>query len=373
MEEISKERMKQINRLTIDRSNMFYWQVDKPMTMDEMGIIFGGRSKSVTHEDLTKIIEDTLNSNNELKDLKVKEIIGSEHFDIGSVNINRKIVFTNGRTAVGRFHPRNLQNGYFSVEASVAKFALNNSIKSAIPLLVHCSQYDLDLDFILFENIDGQNMKTWIVENPTDEEKLVGACGQEMAKLHNLKVEGYGFFDNEIARHEGKLIGIKKSYKEHCLSALDENLRIITEAGYINTRQSKKIVELFHNSKLLECQTPSLIHNDMADWNVIVKDGELIALIDWDECHGGDPIADIACWSLFFPIQRLDLLLNGYKKIRELPNDFDDKLHIYRLRYVIAKMALRYQKYSYDKSELMEGLLKAGSEALRLETQYFNL
>ena len=79
MEEISKERMKQINRLTIDRSNMFYWQVDKPMTMDEMGIIFGGRSKSVTHEDLTKIIEDALNSNNELKDLKVKEIIGGEH------------------------------------------------------------------------------------------------------------------------------------------------------------------------------------------------------------------------------------------------------------------------------------------------------
>ena len=44
MEEISKERMKQINRLTIDRSNMFYWQVDKPINIDEMGIIFGGRS-----------------------------------------------------------------------------------------------------------------------------------------------------------------------------------------------------------------------------------------------------------------------------------------------------------------------------------------
>lgn len=105
---------------------------------------------------------------------------------------------------------------------------------------------------------------------------------------------------------------------------------------------------------------------------MVNEQGALVA-IDWDEAHAGDPIADIACWSLFFPSKRLELLLEGYKQVTDLPANFDEKFHIYRLRYLVSKLALRHKKYSYNKSPIMQDLVKVGRQALAEESVYFGL
>lgn len=366
MNGIINKRLEEINRSTIDRSNMFYWQTDRPISIKESETFFGANRGKDLDDELIEAVNIALPNNH------VVSISGGEHFDIGSVNVNRRFVLDNNKEIIGRFHPKSLRNGYFSVEYLLAKTALENNIPAAKPIIVHYTKSNEDFDFILFEKIEGDNMKFYLAKHPEEEKKLLEIQGGLMAKMHNIKVDGFGFFDNKQAG-EGMLQGIHTSNRDHVLSALSENIDVIINGGYINRKQGKQIISLLHESQLLECEQASLIHNDAADWNVIVKSKSELVFIDWDESFAGDPIADIACWALFFPIERLELLLNGYRKEKELPSDFEEILHIYRLRYVVSKMCLRHKKISYNKTELLENAIKSALEILKLESEYFEL
>lgn len=376
MNDITDERLLEINKKTLDRSNMFYWQTDKPLTMQETSILFGDRYKTISDDQLIEILNRALYQNEQLKEIKAVSISGSESLDIGSVNLNRKFKLSNNINVIGRFHPKFLQNGYFNVEVTAANLVLNNKIRCAKPVIVQYSNSNSvqdNLDFILFEMIPGDNMKFHIAKNPDDEKMLVNAAGSLMANIHSINVDGYGFFDNKIAGERNVLIGIHDSYRDHCLAGLDSNLKTIVEGQYIDQKQANNISQLLESSDLIDCEQPVLIHNDLADWNIMLDDKNNCYAIDWDECHGGDPIADIACWSLFFPQNRLSMLIDGYKDVRELPYGYLDKLHIYKLRYVVSKNDFAPQKISYDQSDLMKGLIRSGLEALDAECSYFKL
>ena len=371
---VKKSRMTEINTQSTDRHDMFYWQSDRPMTMQECAIIFGERHKQITNEKLAVMVREELRNRTCNEDINVdsEAVIGGEHYTVGSVNINRGFALSNGQDIVGRFHPRALKNGYFAVESLVAKIALERGLPAAEPLAVHWSEANDDLDFILFRRVEGQNMKHRIKGHPEEEAALLFETGATMARLHEIECDGYGFFDNEAAQL-GTLVGIHKNYRDHVLAALPPNLETIIGAGYITLQQAHRIESLLHDSVILKATPSRLIHNDMADWNIIVKDRKIAALIDWDEAHSGDPVADIACWSLFFTRSRLDGLLEGYRSVSELPVDFDERLHIYRLRYLVSKLALRHKKITYDTSEIMQSLVRAGVEALEDESKYFDL
>lgn len=373
MNKLSLERAQQINQQSVDRSDMFYWQTDRPMTMEECAIIFGQSRQNVDNNVMQTAITQAIGTTEEYRGVTVEKVEGGEQYTVGSVNINRNFVLSNGREVVGRFHPRGIKNGYFSVETAAAKLALSHGVPAANPIAVRYAEDNQDMDFVVFEKVQGSNMKHWLVAHPEDEAKLVTEAGKLMARIHQIKVKGYGFFDNSLAHNTGELKGIHNSYKDHLLAALPQNLTEIKDAGYISQAQAEKITRLLQETDLIDCQDPRLIHNDLADWNIMVDETAGLVAIDWDEAHAGDPIADIACWSLFFPTKRLAILLDGYKQITDLPDNFEEKLHIYRLRYLVSKLTLRHKKYLYDKSPIMQDLVRVGHEALAEESAYFNL
>lgn len=373
MSAITEERMEAINRQTVDRSDMFYWQTDRPMSIEECAVIFGERHAGLDETSLRSSVESALADNPSFSGSKITSVEGGHHYDIGSININRNFTFDNGLEVVGRFHPVGLRNGYFSVETAVVNLALENGIPAPKPFAAAYENGPGKLDFVLFEKVQGANMKIYLTEHPEDEPELVRDVGRVMARIHRIKVNGFGFFDNNLAKETGELRGIHASNREHVLAALPQNLEELVGAKYITTTQAREITRLLSESKLLDYDDPRLIHNDFADWNTIVKDGKVVAAIDWDEAFAGDPIADIACWTLFFPIDRLQMLLDGYKEVADLPDDFEERLHIYRLRYTVSKMTLRHKKFHYDKSQVMTEAIEAGLQALREEVKYFNL
>ena len=372
MDGLDSKRIDQINRQTVDRSDMFYWQTDRPMTMKECSIIFGKR-QDVDNDDLKRYAQKALDENDGYKGALIVKVQGGDKYTIGSVNVNRNFVLNDGREIVGRFHPRGIRNGYFSVESLVTDLAISNGVPAAKPVAVYYAKNSDEMDFVLFEKVHGSNMKIWLNTHPDDEEKLVIQVGITLARINQIQVDGFGFFDNDLARDKGVLRGIHSSYKEHIMAALPKNLDAIIAAGIIKQSQGDKIASLLQGTNLTDCNEPRLIHNDLADWNTLVGGGKVTAAIDWDEAHTGDPIADIACWSLFFPKDRLGTMLSGYKQVSELPKDFEDKLHIYRLRYLVCKLALRHMKYQYLKTQMQKDLIEVGKESLVEESAYFGL
>ena len=124
---------------------------------------------------------------------------------------------------------------------------------------------------------------------------------------------------------------------------------------------------------MLELKQGVLIQNDLADWNMLVDKSKISGIIDWDESISGDPVMDFACFSLFFPDQRLKFLVDGYKKVTDLPRDFDVKMHLYKLRYVIAKLVIRKKKLVFYQDEHFNNLLARGLEVLTEELKYFRI
>ncbi len=371
---ITEARLREINETAIDRSAMFYWQTDNGITMEERGVLFGSNRDTIDERYLLDQLNAGFNDSDEFHGIQAVGVSDRELFTSQShVNISALAKLTNDSVVVGRFHPPGVKNGYFSVEEAIISKVQKMGIPVVKHLLTHYGEGPNDLDFFVYEKADGENMQLYLIDHPEEEDDLLYQAGAMMAKIHGVKVTGYGYFDNQRARKYGELVGLHGTYRNHCLAALDANLSDLVGSDHITDFQADKIKSLLKSTDKFNIGAASLVHNDMADWNIIVDGGAISAVIDWDEAHAGDPVADIACWSLFFSEKRLKKFVEGYRTTRELEADFEERLHLYRLRYLVSKLALRHKVYSYKKNAHVEGLIRSGLEALEKESEYFEL
>jgi aminoglycoside phosphotransferase (APT) family kinase protein len=56
----------------------------------------------------------------------------------------------------------------------------------------------------------------------------------------------------------------------------------------------KEIVLWLIENRPSECEHPSICHFDFHPYNVLAKDGEVTAILDWSSCKIGDPVMDVA-------------------------------------------------------------------------------
>ena len=158
------------------------------------------------------------------------------------------------------------------------------------PILL-CTDKDVsEDDFYIMEYIDGLTLAT--IE---DSESLSSEMKQEISKdymtticeLHNIEIRNSGLAD--IGRHE-----------DYIIRQLNRWLK------QWDIQKTREIKDLENSTKLLfdsipEQQRTSIVHGDYRLDNVKVgKDGNIIAVLDWELCTLGDPLADlgtiIASW-----------------------------------------------------------------------------
>lgn len=352
-----------------NRKKCFYWQTDRNLSPEDYERIFLHRHELST-EVLTDILRKGITVIPKIKSIEI--ITPDENIIKGNVNIVRKILINNAEYVV-RLHPQGVKNGYFYVEQLA--LAKTKSIGMPVPeiLEVHEARDEGDMDFVIMTTSPGITMDVLLQKNKTPEDTLLIDCGKQMAKIHKIKVEGFGPFDNYIAKHEKQLRGLHTSYNDFIHVGLKENLSRWVRYEIINQHQADDMLKIFTIHAFEPIDKPRLIHNDFADWNLLTDGKTITAVLDWDECHAGDPIADLACWSTFFNIERIKKFIEGYTAQATLPKDYDDRFHFYRLRYTISKMALRIKRYQVDKSAYIQEKLEVGKQALKEETRWFKL
>jgi len=62
----------------------------------------------------------------------------------------------------------------------------------------------------------------------------------------------------------------------------------------------KEIVMWLIENKPSECEYPSICHGDFHPGNLLAKDGEVTAILDWSTCRIGDPVMDVASTLVVF-------------------------------------------------------------------------
>ncbi|MBI3955821.1 phosphotransferase [Candidatus Gottesmanbacteria bacterium] len=259
-----------------DRKNIFYWQTDRKLSPEDYKRIFLGR-----HDLPTDVIRDVLTHA-----VTTLERTGSitilppdESILKGNVNIVRKVLI-NGTTYVVRMHPPGLKNGYFFAEQQALARAASAGVPVPHVLEVHEARTKQDMDFMLTTASPGVTMDVWLQQDKTNEDQLLFDCGKLMAAIHTVRVQGYGAFDNVIAKRQKQLHGLHPTYDRFIHVGLDENLTRLITYDVITRRQADEMARVFTRHAFEPPDGPRLIHNDFADWNLLTDGERITAVLD---------------------------------------------------------------------------------------------
>ena len=290
-----------------------------------------------------------------------------EKFKVGRSNITFKI-FDSKNTYVLRRPPfgnklesaHNMQREY-KIITELSK----NNLK--VPNPIHlCTDKNISQDdFYIMEYIDGETIaNNSNAENYSkkDKELITNSFVTTLTELHNFDVQSSGLKD--LGKHEGyverQLIRWNKQFsaqKVREINDLDVATNILLE-------------------KIPTQQRVSIVHGDYRLDNVRVKDNNVAAVLDWELCTLGDPLADlgtvIASWadkkekdtpfiyspSLSGGFPSRDKILNLYEKNSQLnlnEIEFYVRLSFWKHAMIMEGVYVRYSLGYYgnvDKKEV---------------------
>jgi aminoglycoside phosphotransferase (APT) family kinase protein len=171
----------------------------------------------------------------------------------------------------------------------------------------------------------------------------LAALGRAVRSLHAVAVDGFGLLDPGAWDAAGPPRGACDSWPEFLLTHLDAHVAACRRDGALTADEAADALACHRDAEAqLATQTGALLHGDLANRNVLVEDGALSAILDWEDALAGDPLFDVACWGTFVGNhERRAAFLAGYAGAATLPAEAEFRYWLYYLRIMLAKTVHR--------------------------------
>lgn len=199
-------------------------------------MIWKDRHSAITNEELLDKINVELEED---KLAYIKPFDENAQTSLGNVNSIRVGVLESGDEVIIRCHPKGVKNGYFYVES----LALANGLPAYKTYCIHELNNEGDISYQVIEKLNGDTVQFCLKKHPEKEEQLVIEMGKTMVKLHKIKANGFGSFDNEQAKN-GNLKGIHQSLNDSINAGLDENLERLVNYNILTKEVADKIKKI---------------------------------------------------------------------------------------------------------------------------------
>lgn len=217
----------------------------------------------------------------------------------------------------------------------------------------------------LMEKVDGEPLERGSIEfNKLDfklRRQLINQAGEILSKIHSIKTEGFGWIVEEghpIHKTSDEMIDelLNRKNKFEQIS-LEENLDINLIKKALNIIKDFK--QIYHDVK------PCLNHGDYSHKHFMVKNNQIVAILDWGGIRSDSAIYDFAWWNYWFGESiPTEWLKEGYSNKSIFNDNFDDFLHMLRL-YKGLEMIDWYHQENY-KSAVEKAKIK-----LKADLAYF--
>lgn len=223
-------------------------------------------------------------------DKKVAEI---KELTEGMCNVAYDIAFEDGSESILKIAAKdrrgNTSNEVNLMQAEINAMKLvaeNCSFKVADVQYYDTSNTVCDGSYFFMEKLKGENF--FLIRNRMTEEEIaiidteIGRVSRELSKIKNSE---FGFLGED--RRYGSLFEFVKQMLVNLISdAQKRNIDILYEKqNFLNQLENdKSAFETIHQA--------SLVHWDMWEGNVFVKEGHVSGIIDWERALWGEPLMD---------------------------------------------------------------------------------
>ena len=296
-----------------------------------------------------------------VENIEIDKNFQYEQFKVGRSNITFKI-FDEENSYVLRRPPygNKLESAHnMSREYKIIDELSKNNLKVPKPIFLYTEKDITEDDFYIMEYVEGKTISDNIEAKllSSDEKQTISNSFIEtIADIHNFDVVNSKLTD--LGKHEGyverQLNRWTKQFEAQKVREI-EDLDFATEMLFQNIPKQQKI---------------SIVHGDYRLDNVRVNNGKVAAVVDWELCTIGDPLADlgtiIASWSnskekdtpfIYSPtlsdgfLSRSELLeIYSNNSDLDLKNiEFYVRLSYWKHAMIMEGVYVRYSRGSYGK------------------------
>lgn len=249
------------------------------------------------------------------------------------------------------------ERGAMHSEVEAMKFV---SARTDLPLarvLYYDESHDIvPGDWFFSERFDAESLSAAVEAGSLTDAELAEVrrdVARATRTLNDIIGEGYGYFDRPCF---GKTW--HEAYRKMQQNVFDDAKAGGVDLGIDTEAVLRRIDEL--RDVWNEVTEPHLVHWDIWDANVFVKDGKLCGIIDFERCHWGDPLMEFG----FRAFVLNDAFVADYGKPEGLSENEKLRARWYDF-YLLSIMATEgaYRKYE-DGGEMQRFAIKALGEML---------
>ena len=222
-----------------------------------------------------------------------KQVTEIKELTEGMCNVTYSIAFSDGSESILKVAAKdrsgNTSNEVNLMRAEVTAMKLvaeKCSFKVADVQYYDTSNTICDGNYFFMEKLEGDNFH-FVKEKMSDEEisaigKELGRISRELSKIQN---PDFGFL-GEDTRYNSLFTFVKQMLTNLITDAKKRDIDILYDGRTLLDQLEKE------ESAFREVKKASLVHWDMWEGNVFVKDGRVSGIIDWERAMWGEPFMD---------------------------------------------------------------------------------
>lgn len=242
-----------------------------------------------------------------------------------------------------------------------------NKIGIPVPAILFVKYQTIDdkeYGFCLMEKIEGDTLERGSIDfddfNTSQKKDYIHQAGEILAKIHSIHTNGWGWIVKDKGQFESadKLLMDWDAKKEE-FERLASGVKIKDSVMQKAFEQIAKLKEKYQDKR------PCLNHADFGNKHLVVRQGKIVAVLDWGSVRSDLPIYDFANWDFWFGEDiPTEWLKEGYSNRAIFDGEFEELLHMLRIQKGMENLSW-YQNQKYD--EMME-LVKSKLES---DVRYF--
>ena len=314
------------------RTDVYYWKCDSPLSYEQKRLY----NEKYSRADIADLVRK----------------VGEHHFpDVpvetsatGSAgNHYAYLIHLPHRTCFFRADDGKVDDDYMEAEAIAMTMARRQGVPVPDLIATDTTRSRFPVRYQILECVAHPSLREHDQNGVLNRRAVSEQLGVYLALLHGITGEGFGFLNTERLRLDGKLQGLDRSHSDYFHKRLDDHLGYLQDVGFLDSGTIGRVGAVFQRHvELLNIERPSLLHKDMAFWNVLGAPDRVAAIVDWDDTVLGDPADDLAILRCFYDEEVFEPLLAGYRRAAELPADFTTRLWLYVLRNMLWKAKIRH-------------------------------